>query len=386
MIPTAFAKTLRELDRSRPIGAFWRLGVAVLVLSGLGYWMVRVPIALYETSSDARLEIDRAASVVQAAMTGRVVSSDIALGRTVKAGDVLVRMDSLPAELQVHEEQTKLSTIQPEIEALRAQIAAEESAGADERRASQSAVEEARLKVREAETQAQGAQLDKQRYDKLRKEKLVPERDFEKIASEADRLENSVATARAAIERLTREQTTRDRERAVRIATIRTEITKLESGQANAKASIKRVNYDVEQRVIRAPVGGIIGEATVLRAGSVLSEGSRIASIVPAGQLRIVAFFAPQAAYGRVKTGQRARLRLKGYPWTEFGVVEARVTGVAGEDRDGRARVELEVLPSPTLKAPLVHGMPGELEIEIEKTPPWGLVMRTAGQWITGAQ
>jgi multidrug resistance efflux pump len=123
----------------------------------------------------------------------------------------------------------------------------------------------------------------------------------------------------------------------------------------------------------------------VLRPGSVLQEGARVVSIVPAGQLRIVAFFAPEAAYGRVRRGAGARLRLKGYPWTEFGVVEARVSEVAGEDRDGRTRVELEVLPSPTLKVTLRHGMPGELEVEVERTTPLSLVMRTAGQWLKGA-
>ncbi len=38
-------------------------------------------------------------------------------------------------------------------------------------------------------------------------------------------------------------------------------------------------------------------------------------------------------------------MRLKGYPWTEFGLVAAQVTEVAAEDRDGHARVEFEVLP-----------------------------------------
>ena len=135
--------------------------------------------------------------------------------------------------------------------------------------------------------------------------------------------------------------------------------------------------------MIRAPVSGIIGEAAVLQAGSVIQEGAGVASIVPAGQLRIVAFFPPQAAYGRVRTGAGARLRLKGYPWTEFGVVEARVAEVAGEDRDGRTRVQLEVLPSPTLKTTLRHGMPGELEVEVERATPLSLVLRTAGQWLT---
>jgi multidrug resistance efflux pump len=253
------------------------------VLGALAYWMLRVPVALYETSSDARLEIDRAASIVQTAMPGRVVSSDIALGRTVQAGDILVRMDALPAELQVREEQTKLNTIQPEIEALRKQITAEESAGADEQRASQSAIDEAKLKVREAESQAQSAQLDRIRYQKLKAEKLVPDRDVERIIAESERLDAAVNTARAAIERLTREQTTRDRQRAVRIAAIQTDITKLESGRANTKASIQRVNYDVEQRIIRAPVSGTIGEATLLRAGSGRATADRRVFSAPIG-------------------------------------------------------------------------------------------------------
>jgi len=86
-----------------------------------------------------------------------------------------------------------------------------------------------------------------------------------------------------------------------------------------------------------------------------------------------------------LRTGATGRLRLKGYPWTEFGVVEARVAEVAREDRDGRARVELDVLPSPTLKTTLRHGMPGELEVEVERATPLSLVLRTAGQWLKGA-
>jgi len=65
--------------------------------------------------------------------------------------------------------------------------------------------------------------------------------------------------------------------------------------------------------------------------------------------------------------------------------VEARVVEVASEDRDGKVRVELEVLPSPTLKTALRHGMPGELEVEVERTTPLALVMRMAGQWMSGA-
>ncbi len=386
MIPTAFTKTLHTLDRSTPKAALLRLVLAAVALAGLTYWMLQVPVALYETSSEARLEIDSSATVLQSSMTGRIVESHLAMGRAVQKGEVLVRMDSRPEQLAVLEQKVRITAIEPQIQALRAQIAEEESAGSAEQRASVSAIEEARLRIREAETPAKAAQLERRRFERLKKEGLAPERDVEKAVAESERLDQVVVTARAAIERLEREQKTRDQQRLVRIAAIRSDITRLDTARTSARASAERAGYDVELREIRAPVSGTIGEATVLLPGSVLQEGTRIASIVPAGQLRIVALFAPQAAYGRVRPGALAKLRLKGYPWTEFGVVEAQVSRVATEDRDGRARVELQVMPSPTLKAELRHGMPGELEVEVERTPPFYLVLRTAGQWLTAVR
>jgi membrane fusion protein (multidrug efflux system) len=383
MLPTAFAKTLHEMERSRASSSLWKLAAGLALLAAIAYWMFRVPVVLYETSADARLEIASAAAVVQAPLTGRVIRADLALGQHVNAGDILVRLDALPEELRANEETTRATAILPEIKSLEAQITAEESAGVEEQHASQSAIEEARLRVREAETPAKQAELERRRLERLKREGLTADRDYERALSDLEKYERAIATARAAIARLQNEQQTRERQRAVRVAAIRTEITRLEGGRANANASLRRVTYDVERRLIRAPISGTIGEATVLRSGSVLSEGARIASIVPAGQLRIVAFFPPQAAYGRLRQGAPARLRLKGFPWTEFGAVEARVAEVAAEERDGRSRVELDVLPSPTLRVKLHHGMPGEIEVEVERTPPYQLLLRAAGQWIT---
>ena len=383
MLPTAFAKTLHEIERSRASSSLWKLAAGLALLAAIAYWMFRVPVVLFETSADARLEIASAAAVVQAPLTGRVIRADLALGQHVNAGDILVRLDALPEELRANEETTRATAILPEIKSLEAQIAAEESAGVEEQHASQSAIEEARLRVREAETPAKQAELERRRLERLKREGLTADRDYERALSDLEKYERAIATARAAIARLQNEQQTRDRQRAVRVAAIRTEITRLEGGRANANASLRRVTYDVVRRLIRAPISGTIGEATVLRNGSVLSEGARIASIVPAGQLRIVAFFPPQAAYGRLRQGAPARLRLKGFPWTEFGAVEARVAEVAAEERDGRSRVELDVLPSPTLRVKLHHGMPGEIEVEVERTPPYQLLLRAAGQWIT---
>ena len=306
MVPTAFTKTLRALDQGRPVTAVVRFAVALGILGALGWWMARVPVALFETTSTARLEIDVSTTVVQAAITGKVVQAEIPLGKSVRAGDVLVRLDAVPEQLQKRQEETRMSALKPEIDGLNAQIAADEAAGADERRASQSAIEEAKLRIREMETQLRQAQVERRRYEQLTKEGLAPASERDRTSAEAERLEHSSATLRSGIERLEREQKTRDSQREVRVAEVRTQIARLESGRAGIEASIRRVNYDVQRRVITAPVDGVIGEAAVLRPGSVLQEGARVVSIVPAGRLRIVAFFSPRrpmdgfdAAHGR---------------------------------------------------------------------------------------
>ena len=145
---------------------------------------------------------------------------------------------------------------------------------------------------------------------------------------------------------------------------------------------MKRLEYEVERRVIRAPIDGRIGEAADLRIGAVVREGDRLGAIIPDGPLRVVAHFAPASAFGRVRAGQRGTVRLQGFPWAEYGSLRARVTRVPNEVRDGLVRIELDVtgLP-PTL--PISHALPGSVEIEVERVRPAWLVLRMLGGSLT---
>jgi hypothetical protein len=112
--------------------------------------------------------------------------------------------------------------------------------------------------------------------------------------------------------------------------------------------------------------------------GQVLQAGEAVATIVPDGGLRIVAAYRPADALGRVRAGQPARLRLDGFPATQFGNIRAVVSSSARELRDGRVRVELELTGLPG-GIPLQHGLPGRVEIEVERLSPAALVLRAAG-------
>jgi membrane fusion protein (multidrug efflux system) len=67
----------------------------------------------------------------------------------------------------------------------------------------------------------------------------------------------------------------------------------------------------------------------------------------------------------------------------QFGTVSATVSGVSRELRDGMVRVELSLQPSADSKIPLQHGLPGSVEIEIERASPATLVLRAAGKLLS---
>jgi membrane fusion protein (multidrug efflux system) len=130
-------------------------------------------------------------------------------------------------------------------------------------------------------------------------------------------------------------------------------------------------------------VAGRVGSVLPpLPPGAFVKEGASLGAIVPSGELRVVAEFTPEAAIGRVREGQPGRLRLDGFPWTQFGSVGARVVSIGSEPRDGRVRAELSVVGAPPA-VPMQHGLPGSLEVEVERATPAALVLRAAGRVMT---
>ena len=177
------------------------------------------------------------------------------------------------------------------------------------------------------------------------------------------------------------EQQTRDSEREVRLRRVQLEITRLEGERATATAAIERLQYEVEQRHVRAAVSGRLGEVEALRIGAVVREGDKLGVVVPSGAVRVIAEFLPSAALGRIRPGQPARMRLQGFPWAQYGTISATVASVGSEVRDGRVRVELVVNGSGA-RIPIQHGLPGSVEVQVEYASPASLALRAAGRLV----
>jgi membrane fusion protein, adhesin transport system len=118
--------------------------------------------------------------------------------------------------------------------------------------------------------------------------------------------------------------------------------------------------------------------------GGYVAEGQRLFSVVPPGELIAVGDFSPGSAIGRLHPGQRATMRLDGFPWAQYGSIHATVTRVATEVRDGLVQVEFTPAPTGNPVQIMQHGVPGVIEVAVEQAAPASLVFRAAGLLLSG--
>jgi membrane fusion protein (multidrug efflux system) len=346
-------------------------------------WFVAAPVPVYEVTESARIEVNAAAHPVAAQVAGRVVVTNLALGKDVTAGAVLVVLDSEEEQLALREYAARRAGLVHKLEAVRARIAAERDAVERYRKARAVALGECRAKVEEAEARARFAESQFETLVRLRSRGASSPEEYERGRREAEAARAAVKTNQLAAERVGQERDVEEDDRRARIAGQEAAAAELQGTLATEDAAARRLEHAVDLRRVRAPVAGRVGEVVAaFRQGSFVRAGERLAAIVPPGEPRAVALF-PASAVGRIRPTQPGRLRLLGYPWTQFGTVPARVTGVGNEATRGLIRVELRLLPAPSSTIPLVHGLPGTAEVEIERVTPVVLALRAAGQYLT---
>jgi membrane fusion protein, adhesin transport system len=378
----AFSRTQRSLanDTSGRSLTIWAL-VLVLLAAWLG-WSLFTHVTVYEVSTSARLEVEHAAHAAAALLPGRILSTSVQLGKRVRAGEVLAELDARSERLRLAEEQTRLRAIPPQLEALQRQLADQENAGARAGTAASSAVAEARARYQEALAAANFADESASRLAQLSTTGRIAEIDAMRARTEAAKARAAAEALAFEVNRLSATGLGGAAEKRAGLQSLKRELAALIGAQELATATIARLQQDIEKHLIRAPVAGIIGEATPLEAGAFVDEGGLIASIVPAGDMKVVAEFAPARVLGRVTPGQTARMRLDAFPWAQFGTLALQVERVASEVRNGRIRVELT--PHGTNDARLLqHGLPGSVEVAVERTTPAMLALRAAGQIVT---
>ena len=187
---------------------------------------------------------------------------------------MLVELDATAQHLQLEEEQARVRALTPQLEALHTAIAAEEQALREARQAGRVALDEARARHREAEVAARTAEEEAELFARLQARGLSSQLDLLRAKAEAQKRRAAADTLRLAVSRLESDHRTQESDRNARLEGLRRDVTRLAGDMATAAATVERLAHEIEQRRIRAPMAGRLGEVAELRIGSVVREGT----------------------------------------------------------------------------------------------------------------
>jgi multidrug resistance efflux pump len=383
-MPTPFSRTVRSLKNDSHKRSLWGLFFGVALLGGWGAWMFFSEVKVYSSTDKARLEVEGGVYSLEAFGSGRVITSNLSLGKQVKKGELLVELDSESQRLQLAEAEKSLAALPGQLSSKEEEIKAIEkgvsSGGSD----IAAAKEEAKARYEEARIAADSAEVEMKRIKGLFEKGIQTEAEYLAAKTKFDQAKANANTLKAAIKTAASGAGVQKSDRAARIASLQGEIERLKGDISSKESAIERLKDDIHKRKIVAPVDGEIAEVSEFKVGAVVQTGDKLAVILPPGQLKTIAEFIPENAVGRLQPGQKAQLELDGFPWTEYGRVPAIVERVASETRNGLIKVEFSIHPASDSKIPLQHGMPGKIEVEVDLMTPAALILRSAGQMVAG--
>lgn len=348
--------------------------------------------------------------VVQHLEGGIVTKIEVAEGQTVKAGDILLRMDGAGSSEDLQRALKKRVTLKMQEERLRAFIAGKqpdfslyaETYGElvqDQTRSHASmlnAREEERNVIEEQITQKKhtiatlksdlkvvkrNKVITKELYDRqqtLNKKGyssgiklLQTEQSLNNIEGESRQLANRIAIAQAEINefsnRLTSLNARHKDEAHKRLDTVIAE----ESQHAEL---LEKLQHRVKRLDITAPVNGIVKGLAINTVGAVVLPGQVLMEVVPMDEKLVVHAKIKPQDIGHVRTGQKVQVKFSSFDFSRYGSVGGTLehisattfTGINGE-RFYQGRIALEknhvgenrhnlIMPGMTVMADIVTG------------------------------
>jgi membrane fusion protein (multidrug efflux system) len=331
-------------------------------------------------SEFARLQARDEVHPVDTLVLGRVTSAHLPIGGRVRRGDVLLSLDTTDVDLRLEEARATEQGFTAQIAALQAEVVVREEAVASTSKLGEASLSEAQATRSESEAEATFASRERERAERALAAGVVAASEAERAAATMVQKQAAVS-ARAHRLSVLSSETRRDlADRRAQTESLRRSLAELLAERDRVKVQVKRLEVEKARHTVRAPIDGLLGQVRAPQVGSVVAVGQTIAVVTPETALDLRAELAPAAAIGRIQPGQRARMRVTGFPWTQYGVLHATVTAVSSEVSDGRIQVVLALDDQGDSLIPRRHGLLGEVEIELEQVSPVTLLARAAGQ------
>ena len=357
------AKAPISLDKIPIRGKNWRqtgiIVALIIAIAGGGFyaWTAFHPKNEVIVSGNGRIEatdIDIAAKI-----PARIEKILVKEGDFVKAGQLLVQMQTDTLDAQLNEAKAQHEMNVHEVNAAQAQVAAKES---------QKAAAIATVAVKDANWDAAKRRL-------ARTEDLTRQR-----VDTPQQLDDDRATEHAADAAVKAAQAEVDTAEAA-IAAARAELVKAKSAVAATEATIARIQADIDDSALKAPRDGRI-QYKIAQEREVLGAGGKVLNMVDLADTYMT-FFLPEKQAGHVNMGTEARIILDAAPDL---VIPANVTFIADvaqftpktvETKEERQKLMFRVkatIPADLLRKHLTKvktGLPGVAYVRLDPSAQW---------------
>lgn len=270
---------------------------------------------LFVKEIDARIVADLV--TVSSRVAGRLTEVSVRAGDPITSGQVLARVDARESELMVEELEARAKGLVSERNRMMAERDLIDMQTRTRLETQLSTANAAQATANALDPQLELALSELRRAESLFEKRVIPMQEVEQRRATARRIEGEHRAAKAEYEESVARLAEARADRA-RLKVIDEELDMLAHRRDELVARVALQQIDLQDRVIRAPLDGVV-DTTFVEAGEYVRPGQRIAIVHDPDTVWVESNI-KETEISRLKVGQRVRIIVDAYP-------DARYTG-----------------------------------------------------------
>ncbi len=306
--------------------------LAAAALAAAGYEIRERMLFLHE--EDARIMADMV--TVSSRVAGWITQRPVVEGQAVDAGTVLVTIDQRDAEQALAELTAQRDAVLADKARLAADTGLARGQTGTRLESARAELDSAKVTVSSLEPQLALARSDLARTKRLFEQKMASQAARDQSEAQLQRIEREHRMAKAQLQSAEAKVKEADAERA-RLEVLAAQMTVLEKRAAEIDAKIRRQRFDLEDRIVRSPLKGVV-DRTFVEPGEYVGPGQRLLLMHDPGVVWIEANI-KETQLRRLALGQKVLVHVDAYPDADL---EGRVERIGNS-----ATSTFALLPTP---------------------------------------
>ncbi len=370
-----FSDTLAAINADLNSRNFVFVLVLAALLSLWFFWLFFVPLSVTKQAKGS-FDTGQPVITITTSVNGRIDQIQLATGDFVNAGDPLVIINTDDEQKQIRALQKSLDEQQSALAAMANTHTSELEALTILRNALAIKIESARAQLVNAQTQ-----YDQQKtMVKLLQSatSAVSKIEIQKEQLQLQKIHEHLLITRQLLKTTQTESNQAAEQENLLRARFAQDIAHQQSRIAALEAQLTEQQQAAAHKVLRAPKAARVAEVMPLQQGQWVPSGTTLATLVPEGELRVVAQFNPVDAQGYLQVGQTAKVQVDSFPWLQYGALDAQVMQINEAERDGNIRVLLRLTGNNHLM--IQQGMTAKIIVNVAAATPWELLLQSLGR------